>query len=109
MLGLLSGGNHALPVADHRVRFVHNDHFKCVKGDCDGSSAVAIVFALTLATAAWTWQQLVIIVVVVMIVMILEGAIVVTLHKVHCLEVFIVGTCREQMIIAAAADGDGLR
>lgn len=90
---------------------MHNDNFECVKGDCDGSSAVAIVLALTLATAAGTWQQLVIVVVVVvmMIVMILEGAIVVTLHKVHCLEVFIVGTCREQMIIATAADGDGLR
>lgn len=89
---------------------MHNDHFECVKGDCDGSSAVAIVLALTLATAAGTWQQLVIVVVVVMmIVMILEGAIVVALHKVHCLEVFIVGSCREQMIIATAADGDGLR
>lgn len=84
---------------------MHNDHLECVKGDSNGSSAVAVVLALTLATAAGTWQQLVVVVVV----MILEGAIIVTLHKVHCLEVFVVGTCREQMIIATAADGDGLR
>lgn len=88
---------------------MHNDHLEGVKGDSNASSAVAIVFALTFATAAGTWQQLVVVVVVVMVVMILEGAIVVTLHKVHCLEVFVVGTCREQMIIATAADGDGLR
>lgn len=89
---------------------MHNDHLEGIKGDSNGSCAVAIVFALTFATAAGTWQQLVVVVVVVvMVVMILEGAIVVTLHKVHCLEVFVVGTCCEQMIIATAADGDGLR
>lgn len=89
---------------------MHNDHLEGIKGDSNGSSAVAIVLALTFATAAGTWQQLVVVVVVVvMVVMILEGAIVVTLHKVHCLEVFVVGTCCEQMIIATAADGDGLR
>lgn len=90
---------------------MHNDHLEGIKGDSNGSCAVAIVFALTFATAAGTWQQLVVVVVVVvvMVVMILEGAIVVTLHKVHCLEVFVVGTCREQMIIATAANGDRLR
>lgn len=88
---------------------MHNDHLEGIKGDSNGSSAIAIVLALTFATAAGTWQQLVVVVVVVMVVMILEGAIVVTLHKVHCLEVFVVGTCCEQMIIATAADGDGLR
>lgn len=89
---------------------MHNDHLEGIKGDSNGSGAIAIMLALTFATAAGTWQQLVVVVVVVvMVVMILEGAIVVTLHKVHCLEVLVVGTCREQMIIATAADGDGLR
>lgn len=88
---------------------MHNDHLEGVKGDSNSSSTIAIVLALTFATAAGTWQQLVVVIVVVMVVMILEGAIVVTLHKVHGLEVFVVGTCREQMIIATAADGDGLR
>lgn len=41
--------------------------------------------------------------------MILEGAIVVTLTKIESLEVFIVGTCCQQMIITAAAQCDRLR
>lgn len=88
-------------------RLVHNHHLQCIEGDSHRRSrrcAIALMLALTLATATGTWQQLVVVVQVV-----LEATIVVALHKVHCLEVFIVGTCREQMIIPAAAERDGQR
>lgn len=88
-------------------RLVHNHHLQCIQGDSHRRSrrrAIALMLALTLATATGTWQQLVVVVQVV-----LEATIVMALHKVHCLEVFIVGTCREQMIIPAAAERDGQR
>lgn len=88
-------------------RLVHNHHLQCIEGDSHCRSrrrAIALMLALTLATATGTWQQLVVVVQVV-----LEATIVMALHKVHCLEVFIVGTCREQMIISAAAERDGQR
>lgn len=85
-------------------RLVHNHHLQFIQRDSHRRCAVALMLALTLATATGTWQQLVVVVQVV-----LEATIVVTLHKVHCLEVFIVGTCREQMIIPAAAERDGQR
>lgn len=68
--------------------------------DLQSSCNAAIIF--TLATASWSGQHLVIIV-------ILKRTIIVALTKVQHLEVLVIRSSRQQMIVSAAAHCDGQR